>query len=134
MRRTLLVLSLATMTLAAGPSGASAQPADEMARARQLFETGLEAARAARWAEARDAFRASLAVAERPSTLLNLAGAEVQTGELVTGAGTYRRFLEAATSGRDAAHREEAEAALAAVEARIPHATIRVAGAADGDV
>jgi hypothetical protein len=113
-------------------SSTFAQDADA-AHARELFTHGLSAARAEHWVEARDAFAASLAIAERPSTLLNLAGAQVQTGQLVEGAASYRRFLEIATEARDVAHRGEAESALAAVEARVPHVTIRVDGLSAGD-
>lgn len=111
----------------------SAVLAQDVARARTLFEEGLEAARAEHWDEAREAFRESLAIAERPSTLVNLAGAEVQTGHLVEGAESYRRFLELATGRRDARLRRDAEAALREVEARIPHATLAIDGAASGD-
>jgi hypothetical protein len=112
------------------PSVAAAQ---DVARARTLFEAGLEAARAENWEEAREAFRESLEIAERPSTLVNLAGAEVETGHLVEGAETYRRFLEVATGRRERALRRGAEEALAEVEARVPHATITIEGAAGGD-
>jgi hypothetical protein len=107
--------------------------AQDVARARALFEQGLEAARAEHWDEAREAFRESLAIAERPSTLVNLAGAEVETGHLVEGAESYRRFLELATGRRDARLRADAESALRAVEARTPHATIAIEGSLPGD-
>lgn len=108
--------------------------AQDVARARQLFEQGLASARASHWVEARDAFQESLEIAERPSTVLNLAGAQVQTGQLVDAAASYRRFLDIARTGRDAAHRADAQHQLEAVEARIPHATLRVAGLASDDV
>lgn len=127
--RSLLALTL--VLCAASP--ASAQDAADVARARQLFQSGLEEARGQRWDAARDAFAESLALAERPSTLLNLAGAQVQTGQLVEGAASYRRFLELATDGRDAAHRSEAESALHAAEARIAHVTIEIEGLDDAD-
>ena len=107
--------------------------AQDVARARTLFEEGLEAARAERWEDARSAFRESLTIAERPSTLVNLAGAEVETGHLIEGAASYRRFLELATGRRDARLRHDAERELAEVEARIPHATIAIEGGALGD-
>lgn len=110
-----------------------AQDGADVARARELFQSGLESARGQRWVEARDAFAESLSLAERPSTLLNLAGAQVQTGQLVEGAASYRRFLEIATDAREAAHRADAESALATVDARIPHVTIRIDGLSAGD-
>lgn len=113
-------------------SSASAQDAD-VARARSLFEAGLEAARAQHWVEARDSFAESLAISERPSTLLNLAGAQVQTGQLVEGAASYRRFLEIATGPREAAHRREAQSALHDVEERIPHLAFHIENLASSD-
>lgn len=110
-----------------------AQDDADVARARQLFQSGLDAARGQHWADARDAFSQSLDLAERPSTLLNLAGAQIQTGLLVEGAASYRRFLELATSGREAAHRPEAESALALVTPRISHATIQIEGLTSRD-
>lgn len=125
MRAAVLLFVLSIAPLAQAQSG-------DVGRARELFQSGLDAAHAQHWTEARDAFAQSLALAERPSTLLNLAGAQIQTGQLVEGAASYRRFLEIAT-GRDAAHRGEAQSALTSVEPRIPHATITVDGLADGD-
>ncbi len=121
-------LVLAAVLVVLAPMAASAQ---DVARARALFEEGLEAARGERWEDARAAFRESLSIAERPSTLVNLAGAEVETGHLVEGAETYRRFLEVATAPRDQPLRAPAEAALRDVEARIPHATISIDGTYD---
>src|SRR5262249_25318213 len=116
------VLSV-VLTVLAVPT-AHAQSDADTARARALFQQGLDAARAEHWVDARDAFVQSLGIAERPSTLLNLAAAQVQTGQLVEGAASYRRFLEIATDAREAAHRTQAEAALTALEPRIPHVTV----------
>jgi hypothetical protein len=124
--RWLLVVLLVCLVPTAGR-------AQDVARARTLFEEGLEAARAERWVDAREAFRESLSIAERPSTLVNLAGAEVETGHLLEGAASYRRFLELATGRRDARLRRDAQRQLDEVEARIPHATIAIEGSAPGD-
>ena len=123
-------LSLASVVTPAG--SARAQSRAELAAARELFEAGLAASRDRRWEDARDAVERSLAIAERPSTLLNLAGAQAETGQLVAAAASYQRFLEISTE-REARHRPGAESALRAVEARIAHVTIRVAGADSGD-
>jgi hypothetical protein len=114
-------------------SSAAAQTEEATARARELFQQGLEAARAEQWVDARDAFVQSLDIAERPSTLLNLAAAQVQTGQLVEGATSYRRFLELATEPREAAHRTQAQSALTALDARIPHVVVSVTSLQDGD-
>jgi hypothetical protein len=128
---------LAIVVLWAAPVQATAQPAEpspaEMRAARRLFQSGLRAARDGRWDEALRDFERSYAIAEVPTTLLNLAGAQVQTGRLVTGAASYRLFLTRAEGGRAAAYRGEAEAALRAVEARIPRITVRVRGLAADD-
>jgi len=127
------VLVIATFLTAMLAPTALAQSEADTARARALFQQGLDAARAEHWVDARDAFVQSLDIAERPSTLLNLAAAQVQTGQLVEGAASYRRFLEIATEAREAAHRAQAQAALDALAPRIPHVIVRVQGLADGD-
>lgn len=130
--RSVLAAALAVAVALLGPSIASAQGAGDMRDARRLFEEGLAAARESRWEDARSAFERSLEIVERPSILLNLAGAQAQTGQLVDAAASYRRFLEIAR-GRDARHRTDAEAALRALEARIPRVTLQVDGLAPGD-
>ncbi len=129
MARSAVLACLFALVLAAP---ASAQEAD-VAQARSLFEAGLAAARAEHWVEARDSFAQSLAISERPSTLLNLAGAQIQTGQLVEGAASYRRFLEIATGPREAAHRREAQSALHDVEERIPHLAFHIENLASSD-
>ncbi|MDQ3038093.1 MAG: tetratricopeptide repeat protein [Myxococcota bacterium] len=125
-------LVLVVAIASSGPTVASAQSAAEMGEARSLFEQGLAAARESRWEDARGSFERSLAIVERASILLNLAGAQAQTGRLVDAAASYRRFLEIAR-GRDARHRGDAETALRAVEARIPQVTLELEGLAAGD-
>ena len=74
------------------PAAAQDVSASELEAARSLYEQGLRHARAGRWQEAREAFGRSLDISERPSTLLNFAGALVETSELVAaiaGAGSY---------------------------------------------
>lgn len=112
---------------ARGPGRGDPAPA-ELGAARDLFQEGLAAAHDERWEEARAAFERSLAIVERPSTLLNLAGAQAQTGRVVEAAATYRRFLEIATA-REERHRPGAESALREVEARIAHVTVEAEGA-----
>lgn len=129
--RRLVALALALVLLGPWPR-ARAQSADELAEARRLFEAGLAAASDHRWAEARASFEQSLAITERASTLLNLAAAQAETGAVVASAESYRRFLEIAT-GRDARHRDEAEAALARVGARVAHLEIDTSRLERGD-
>jgi hypothetical protein len=105
--------------------------AQDTGEARSLFEQGLAAAREQRWDDALQAFRSSLAIVERPSTLLNLAAAEAETGHVTSSVTSYRRFLELAPA-RDA-HRRSAEAALAAAQARLAHLSLHVEGRQPGD-
>ncbi len=105
----------------------------EMATARTLFESGLDAAKKKEWAQARDLFARSYAIAEVPATLLNLASAQVHTGQLVAGAENYQRFLSRAHTGPAARYRAEAESARAKVLARIPHVRIELQGGGPDD-
>ena len=137
MRACLTAVLLATLALApltASPGPAHAQTASEQTLARQLFRQGVAAAREERWVDAVDAFQRSFELAQRPLTLLNLAGALVHAGRLVEGAEAYRMFLADAGSGPAQRLRADAETALREVEARIPSVRLRVDGFGDGDV
>lgn len=128
---------LVTLTLAAAPTGRVAAQhvpsAGETALARQEFDAGMRAARETQWEEARQHFARSYELAPRPVTLLNLAGAQAQTGQLVAASESYRRFM-ATASERDAERfRAQAEQALAATDARIGHAQLRFDGLGDDD-
>ena len=107
-----------------------APTAHEVAAARQSFREGLAHAQADRWPEARAAFERSYALAPRPVTLLNLAGAQAETGSLVLAAESYRAFLRGEGAAR---HRAEVQAALARLDARIAHVQIRIEGLGDED-
>jgi len=123
---------LASIVLAAVllvPLPTRAQPSQsEMAAARRLFRSGLASARRGDWEDALRDFERSYAVAAVPTTLLNLAGAQVETGRLIAGAESYRRFLSEATAGRAAQYRGQAEEALESVEGRIPQVRIDAPG------
>ena len=128
---------LVMLTLAVAPAGRVAAQhvpsAGETALARQEFDAGMRAARETQWEEARQHFARSYELAPRPLTLLNLAGAQAQTGQLVAASESYRRFM-ATASERDAERfRAQAEQALAATDARIGHAQLRIDGLSDGD-
>lgn len=120
------------------PTASAAQsppdrPLETRVTARSLFDDGLRAAQLARWSEAREAFERSYALVPRPITLLNLAGALVQSNRMLEGAEAYRRFLREAEGDPAARHRAAAEAALADVESRIPTLRIRLDGSTAGD-
>lgn len=128
-----VVVSVALVGAASGPTRAHAQTRAQLAESRRLFEQGLGHAQAERWEQAREAFERALAITERPSILLNLATAEAETGALLAAARSYRRFLELATGRDQRQHRAEAAEALAAVEARTPHLELEVSGLATDD-
>ncbi len=102
-----------------------AQSAREVAAARHLYQVGVRHAEAGRWEEARVAFAQSLEIVERPATLLNYAGACVQTGHLVEGAETYRRYLRVADNE---ARRTQARTLLDELEARLARVEIATEG------
>jgi hypothetical protein len=131
MIRKVAAACLFALALAAEASAQEASPS-EMAAARELFHQGLEAARLEQWAEARTFFERSYRVVPRNSTLLNLAGAQTQTHQLVRSAESYRRFIAEAGPG-EASLLPSAEEALARVEARLARATIEVERLEDGD-
>jgi hypothetical protein len=107
--------------------------ANEIALAREQSRLGVEAARQLRWTEARDAFERSYRLYPRPLTLLNLAGAQVESGQLVAGVESYRRFLQQATSGPAAEQRANAQHALEDAEQRIPRVRLAATGLAESD-
>jgi tetratricopeptide (TPR) repeat protein len=126
-----VVLSLGGLPLAA-PAHAQEASSAEMSAARDLFREGLEAARAERWEEAREAFSRSFDIVPRNSTLLNLAGAQAETGRLVAARASYRRFLDQA-GARERPLVASAEEALADVDRRIARVTIEAPGLVDED-
>jgi hypothetical protein len=114
------------------PSSISPSPADTM-MARDQFHAGMEAARAGSWEAARQAFERSFQLAPRPITLLNLAGAQLQSQRYVAAAESYRRFLREGTSGPALEQREAAKQELARAEGHIAHVQLTVRGLQPGD-
>jgi hypothetical protein len=127
------VSTAAIAVMVAVPAVAQEPTQSEMAVARRLFRAGLAAARAGDWEQALREFERSYAVAEVPVTLFNLAGAQVQNGQLVAAMESYQRFLPQATTGRARAYRSAAEEAVARLEPRVPHVRITATGARPGD-
>lgn len=134
-----IALAVVAITLVA--SGAAAQ--DEPNDARVLFDRGVERADQERWGEAVELFRRSFAVAERPSTAFNLAGALLRLGQPTAALDALQDYLRVAP--QDDPHRAEtrdltelALAAIAHVDLRVdpPEARLRVDGrvaAGDGE-
>lgn len=101
---------------------------------RRLFSEGVEAARERKWEEALEKFQRSYEIAPRTMTLINLAGAQVNTGRLVAASESYRRFLRETSDATQAKLRAAAAKMLQSLEERIAYAQIRVTGLAQGDV
>lgn len=114
------------------PAVASAQTASETAAARDLFRQGLAAIEESRWDDAADAFRRSYELVPRASTLVNLATAQVELGQLVEARESYRTFL--ANPGRAGRLVEDTRLALEELEPRIAHVRLRIEGLEDGEV
>lgn len=131
-------LFILTVILALSASSAFAQrrgravptgPSDaERAAAREQFDRGSEAASSNRWGDAVDAFSQSYDLNPAPATLLNLATAFAEAGRLREAADSYRTYLAHRPASEIARYRRDAEAQLAAIEARIPRLTVRLNG------
>ncbi len=128
-----LVLGTVAVALATGNAFGQTPNAAEIGLAREQSRAGMEAARAGRWSDALHSFTRSFELYPRPLTLLNLAGAQAQTGHLVQAMESYRRFLHDATEGPAAEHRAEAQAALDQIAPRIARVRISADGLAPDD-
>jgi len=112
-----------------------AQPTAARDGARRAFEAGMGAARAGDWAGAHDRFTEAYGLAPLPGILMNLAGAQRQTGRFVEAAASYRRWLaEVTDDSRDARHRPTVEHELTEVLAATPRLAVTVSGGLPGDV
>ena len=100
-------------------------------RARQLFQTGIEAADRGDWTEASEAFEEAYALVPSGSILFNLAGARARVGRLAEAVEDYRRFLE--MNEGPAGIRAAAERALLNLRARLPKLELQVLGMRPGD-
>lgn len=117
-------------------AGAAAQKSHtDPAAAAQAFRAGVAAATSGRWEEARDAFDLSYRLRPHPDTLLNLAGAQAQTGRIKAALVNYRLYLEERpATADDTAMRRAAADYVTKLEARLATLTVDVRGALDGDV
>jgi len=122
------------LAFAAVASAQATPSASEVAAAREAFGVGVRAMRRGDWAAAHEEFARAYALDPRPRTLLNLAGAQSNTGRLVEAAESYRTFVAQArqSGGEDAAVRA-AEQEIAELERRIPRARIGVTGLLESD-
>jgi hypothetical protein len=128
----LLVLFLVVLSSIAGPAPCHGAPdADgERARdARALFQRAVERLNAGRFAEARDLFNQSLALAENPATVFNLSVAYRGTGESLRAAEVLRELIAGRYGSLEPGQRREAAALLSAVDAEIATLEVEVRGA-----
>ncbi len=126
---------LCSMASVATACPALAQETTDAQRAlgRSEYRDGVQASRAGRWDEARDAFHRAYDLVRLPEILFNLAGAQEQTGQLVEAAETYRRFLREGTTQQAAELRSDAEEFLRQLGDRIPGLRVSVTGFSTGD-
>jgi len=109
----------------AAPAAPAAHPTAQR-DARALFEQGRAHAAAERWVEALEAFQASLAQTERPSTLFNIAAALVRLGRAREALAALDRFDALSDPRRDATLRADATALRRTAEGSLRHITLRV--------
>ena len=115
MRSIWIVLSLLSWGLPALSGHARAQDSVEV-QAKALFDQGVAASDAERWADAASLFEQSVALRERPSTVFNLIGALYRVGRYEEGLRFAQRFLEITDPVGDAARRQEVEELRATIE------------------
>lgn len=132
MRRAAWAVLFAMST--AMPAFAEPPTASELAAARNLFREGVRAAKAGEWERAREAFAKAHALAREPEILLNLAGAQANTAQLLAATETYRRFLQEAPAAMVDANRARVQLLIAEIEERTPRIVIEVAGSTSQDV
>jgi hypothetical protein len=121
------------LTLAA-PAGAQAQPADDVARARELFVEGAKLAQDGRWEAARDRFQRSLKRKRAALTLYNLGIAQQETGRLADALESFRAFLTQPVEPATQAYVAPVRAVVAKLEARVGRVEIDVRPAGIGGV
>ena len=115
--RRLAALAFLSLSLACGlvsPTRAQdASPsAEQLAEARALFERGLAAADAERWAEAVELFRHARDLVERPSIVFNLGQALMRLGRATEAQTALERFVAIADASADRADIAVAERLL----------------------
>jgi hypothetical protein len=136
--RTLTALFAAALLSVAAPRIARAEPREE---ARELFATGAELVKAAKWSEALTAFERSFALVPHPVTLFDIGACERALGSYARARRTLLRARELDRAGKSGtlpeSARSDVEAFLAEIAAILvivdvhldpPTATIAVDG------
>jgi hypothetical protein len=109
-------LCFALVILLVHAAGAVAQTPEAEAEAKQLFQRGVEASDAGRWAEAADFFQRSREQVERPNTLFNLVGLLHRLGRYREGLEVGAAYLRAPSTAAERDKRTEVERLLADME------------------
>lgn len=122
---------LSSLLILSAVSTAFAQPAADVAQARELFRGGVEHLRAERWAEACESLDRSAALVETAPTHLNLALCSGELGRVLDQSEHLRAFLRLAGPDVDPARITEAETTIAAIAERIPTVVPNVNVASD---
>jgi hypothetical protein len=123
----LVFLPLVLVALLAWPAPAAyAQTRAQEAEARALFEQGRGHAEAEQWIEALDAFRRSRAVAERPTTIFNIATTLIRLGRAQEAIATIAELEQVADPRQHAQLLRDAAQIRQQAEASLRHVTLRV--------
>jgi hypothetical protein len=121
------ILLAGSMPAAAQSPTASTEPAPDVAeRAHALFDQGVALTQEERWTEALDAFRASRALVERPSTLFNIATTLQRLGRNRDAIDAVDAFVAAADPVRDGAQIDQARALRVALRESLAEVTVHL--------
>lgn len=117
-----------------GTAAAQAAEPTEADRAQALshLQSGITAAQAGDWETARAQFTEAYGYVPSTRVLMNLAGAQRHTGQLVEARESYQRWLREATE-RDAQFRPTIEQEIAELEQELPQVVVTLHGAVPGD-
>jgi hypothetical protein len=115
-----IALSLiALATISSGTPRVTAQPAEDVDRARDLFREGSSFAEAGKWDLARERFERSLELHRAALTLYNLGIAQQETGHVVDAVESFRAFLAQPVEPATQRYVDPVRATLAQLEARV---------------
>lgn len=122
----LLLLVLFLVAGVCSPNAVFAQTAEELSEARAAFQRGIELEQAKNWGEALKMFRQVGQVKMTPQVRYHIALCEENLGKLVAALGGYELALADAESvGDGVSFRQEVEASIEELRARIPKVIIR---------
>jgi hypothetical protein len=127
-----LVVALLTSASIAPPAAGQAPAAgtaDHEAQRKALYIQASDAARAGRWAAAKERLLAALAIRSSPKLLFSLAQAEEKLGQVASAQADYAHSIEGAANAGEGDVVQACEEAQRALSARVPHVRIVLSGA-----